>query len=237
MAITHGKSTKVYLNGYNLTGILNKASGDFKQDVFPTPVFGLDSRPKIYGNEDGEVKLEGWLDNAVATATVLPDAMQAAGGSHVAYMPDGGAFGASAHCAYGHAAEYGEPTDDAPNKITATIESTTGLELAKVLVPFEDMTVSENGASHDNGAATANGGAAFLQVFDYDGITSVDVKIQHSTNDSIWADLATFTQVTADRACERLLVAAGTTVHRYTRAVVTIAGVGSVEVFAAFGRK
>lgn len=237
MAITHGKVTRVYLNGFDMTGILNKAVGDFKQDIFPTPVFGMDSRPKIYGNEDGEVKLEGWLDNALDTATVLDDAMQAAAGSVVCYLPDGPDFGASAHCAMGHAAEYVESSDDAPNKVSASFESTTGLELTKVLVPLGAITTTTDGTTHDGAAASANGGVGFLQITDYTGLTSVTVKIQHSTDDSIWADLATFTAVTAANASERIEVAAGTTVHRYTRAVVTCAGAGSANVFAAFGRK
>jgi hypothetical protein len=75
----------------------------------------------------------------------------------------------------------------------------------------------------DNAAASTNGGAGYFHNFQLSAGT-VSVKLQHSTNNSTWSDLVTFTNVTvADtRVSERIAVAG--TINRYTRAVYTITG-------------
>ena len=61
-------------------------------------------------------------------------------------------------------------------------------------------------------------------------------KIQHSTDNSSWADLATFTTVTAVTS-QQVVVAAATTVNRYTRALATITGVGTMTYAVTFARR
>lgn len=97
---------------------------------------------------------------------------------------------------------------------------------------------SGNGAtssgSLDNSAASSNGGAGYLQVtaLTLGGYTSVTVKIQESSDNGAgdaWADLVTFTAVTAADVAERIAVAAGSTVERYLRVELTWNGSGSGE--------
>ncbi len=88
--------------------------------------------------------------------------------------------------------------------------------------------------SLDNSAASSNGGAGYLQVTDLTlgGYTSVTVKIQESSDNGAgdaWADLVTFTAVTAADVAERIAVAAGTTVERYLQVELTWNGSGSGE--------
>jgi hypothetical protein len=68
--------------------------------------------------------------------------------------------------------------------------------------------------------------------------TSV-VKIAHSADNSTFADLVTFTTVgIGATTSERSLVATGTTVNRYLRAVNTLAaGSGSITYQVSFARR
>lgn len=107
------------------------------------------------------------------------------------------------------------------------------------LLSHDAVGATANGAAVDGGAATSNGGIAHLHVTAASGTTpTLDVTIEHSVNgSSSWSTLATFTQVTTSTASERVVVAAGTSVRRYLRAVVTIAGTSpSYTVAVAFAR-
>lgn len=100
-------------------------------------------------------------------------------------------------------------------------------------------TGTTNGTSVDNGAASSNGGVAHLHVTAIVGAApSVTFKIQHSSNGSTWADLGSvFTVVTAATR-ERLTIAAGTTVNRFLRYVVTFGGTTSSVTFnISFARR
>jgi hypothetical protein len=90
--------------------------------------------------------------------------------------------------------------------------------LLDVGVSLSDLTaiaVDTNGTTVDSGASSANGGVAHLHVTAFTG-TSNSVIVEHSTNDSVWATLGTFTLVSGTTS-ERLVIAPGTTVNRYLR--------------------
>lgn len=96
-------------------------------------------------------------------------------------------------------------------------------------------TATANGTTVDRGvgSATTNGGVAVLHATAYATLTSVAIKIQHSTDGSTWADLTTFTTLTAAGA-ERKFLPPTTVVNRYVRAVTTAVGAGSVTFLVAF---
>ena len=98
------------------------------------------------------------------------------------------------------------------------------------------ITTDTDGTAVDNGASTANGGVAHLHTTAFSGLTSDSVIIEHSTNNSVWATLATFTSVTA-LGSERLVVAAGTTVNRYLRIRDDVTGTGSITRAVSFARR
>jgi len=90
-------------------------------------------------------------------------------------------------------------------------------------------TADGNGTAVDRGvgSATTGGGVGFLHVTAFSGLTSAALKVQHSTDNSVWADLITFTSVTAIGA-ERKFLVPGTTINRYVRVVTDVTGTGSV---------
>jgi hypothetical protein len=85
-------------------------------------------------------------------------------------------------------------------------------------------TGTGNGTAVDNLVSTNNGGVAHLHVTDIQGAApSVTIKIQASTNGSVWADLQTFTVVTTATK-ERIEIAASTLINRFLRVVHTFGG-------------
>jgi hypothetical protein len=88
------------------------------------------------------------------------------------------------------------------------------------------ITATANGTTVDNAAATSKGWTAQLNVIHAGGTTpTLDVVIEHSTDDSNWTTLATFAQVTTATGAQSLTSAAvTTTVNRYVRAKRTISG-------------
>lgn len=86
-------------------------------------------------------------------------------------------------------------------------------------------TTATNGTSIDEGAATAFGLVAYLQVFSFTG-TSVTVKLQESSDNGsadAFADVVggSFTAVAAAPATERIATATNLSVERYLRVVTT----------------
>ena len=97
-------------------------------------------------------------------------------------------------------------------------------------------TTATFGASLDNGAATAFGAQAYLQVTGFVG-ADVTVKVQHSADGALWADLIVFTQLTAAPATQRAVVSNVTAVNRFLRAAtVTSAGFTSATFAVAVNR-
>lgn len=88
-------------------------------------------------------------------------------------------------------------------------------------------TGNTEASSVDNAASSAAGAIGYLQVsaLALGGYTNVVVKVRHSADNVTFADLITFTAVTAAPAAERATVAG--TINRYTAASWAFGGAGS----------
>jgi hypothetical protein len=111
---------------------------------------------------------------------------------------------------------------------------TGALDEGVILAAHGPQTVDWTGTAVDNGASSANGGVGYLLVSAFSGLTGAIVTIQHSPDNSTWADLVTFTNVTAAPAKQRIEV--GGTVNRYLRANGDVTGTGSLTPFVGFAR-
>jgi hypothetical protein len=76
------------------------------------------------------------------------------------------------------------------------------------------------------------GGAGYQQVGAFTGFTGFVGKIRHSADDSTYADLITFTNVTAARQAER--ISTSSTVNRHLAFDGNVTGSGSLDIFAGF---
>lgn len=113
---------------------------------------------------------------------------------------------------------------------TVTVTSTTTFTVA---VDTSLSTGAGTGGSFVR-ASTVNGGVGFQQVSAFSGFTGYVGKIQDSADDSTYADLATFTNVTSGPTAESVTVTG--TVDRYLSLDGNIVGSGSITVFAGFAR-
>lgn len=114
----------------------------------------------------------------------------------------------------------------------ATLQADEMVDAGFVVHPLVAETATGNTASIDRGAGTANGGVAVLHATAYATLTNAAIKVQHSVDNAVWTDLATFTTITAAGA-QRLFLAPGTAVNRYVRASLTVSGAGSVTYLVA----
>ncbi len=125
------------------------------------------------------------------------------------------------------------------NKANCALVATGKLSEGIILQKWEAKTAdwnTEGADSFDSGASSALGGAAFLQVSALSGFTGFVGKIRHSADDVTYADLATFANVTAAPASERIAIATGVTINRYLAFDGNVTGSGSITVFGGFAR-
>jgi hypothetical protein len=122
---------------------------------------------------------------------------------------------------------------------SAEFQSTDAVEHGKILSSGSTVTTTGNGTGVDNGASTTNGGAGFLSVPVNTRNGNITVKIQHSADNSTFADLVTFAVVSGTTTTsEKIEVADGTTINRYLRVNYTVAGsTGSATPVVAFTRR
>jgi hypothetical protein len=154
--------------------------------------------------------------------------------------PDTRAIGKPAFLMYADAVRH---TLDMPvaDLVKVAIECTSQKWAVENGVSLHDLaaeTGTGNSASVDYGTPTTNGGVGVLHVPAIaGGAPSVVVKIQHSANNSTFADLLTFTTVTGPTK-QRIEVAAGTTINRWLREVHTFGGTTtSITHNVAFARR
>lgn len=111
-----------------------------------------------------------------------------------------------------------------------------GTDIGVLLHALGAETADSSSTGVDNAVSSSNGGVATLHVTAYATLTSIVVTVEHSTDNAIWATLATFTTATAITS-ERKLVAPGVTVNRYVRATWDVTGSGSATFAVAFARR
>lgn len=153
------------------------------------------------------------------------------------FLPAGTALSAECFMAESFLTEFA--TTAALTDVVAGSLSTTNTgpdDIGEVIAALAAITATGNGTSVDDGASSANGGVAHLHVTAFSGLTSNTVKIEHSSNNSTWATLGTFTAATGTTS-QRLTIAAGTTVNRYLRVVDTVVGSGSCTRLVSFSRR
>lgn len=226
MPFGHGKNTNVYINGYDLTAFLNSFEASGTADTAETTTFSKNSKTYVPGNKDATLQAEGFFDGgADAVDEVLSTALAASANANIVYFPQGDAAGKYGYGFSTIETSYAvQSTVDDACKIVLAAQSVVGLERVVSLHALGAEADSDwTGSVVDNGAVTTNGGSAYLQVIASTGI--IEVKVQHSADNLIWGDLASFTAVTG-RTSERVTFSG--TVNRYVRGTATIASGESI---------
>lgn len=250
MSFRAGKFSAVAVNNIDASPFLNSADFSTVLGTGETTHFGSQHKEFIPGLNDGTANLAGMYDwashtnlpaEAVSGDVILSNLIGLVTDFPVTMLFDGGWHaGRRAQIIIGKATNY---TPSSP---------VAGVVSAKVAIqmngrPNDGFCLSDSaplttttpylGASVDAGAAgaTTAGGTATVHVTGNTWTGTTSVKVQHSTDNSVWTDLITQVVPAATQAGYILPVAGA--VNRYIRANITpAAGSGAVSVVVAFAR-
>lgn len=245
----HGKGTSVLLDEFDLSSYFNSADVSHSVETAETTSFGATSKSYIVGLRDGTLSLSGmWAADTDGSDEELSAILGSATTPLVTAMYDSGTIGNRATLAKAHATSYSisSPVADIVT-ITADFNASTdgttnvtlGLAQGVQLTTGASIAFGSLGnlSSVDNAASSANGGMANLHVTaNTVGGGATTIKVQHSADDSTYADLITFSTVAASTVTTEQKAVSGT-VNRYLRATASTAGSsGSITFHLAFAR-
>jgi len=224
MSLTHGKSTKVFWGGFNITTFLNSVGLSGKADTAETSTFGLDSKAYIAGLIDATLSVGG-LYEPTATAgsdvTLLNAALGSAINIPISVYPQGDTLGLDGWGLSGFDTSLGITANlGAAVMIAGEAQSSVGAELLKSHHAHGAETAATNAASIDNAASSATGGVGYQHCTAFVG-TNITLAIQDSADNSTFVDRLVFTAITAANSKERKTLTALASVARYTRCAWT----------------
>jgi len=241
MGFVSGQNTKVLVGEENLSGFFRAFDVSAIMGLLDTTVFGDANKTFLTGLRDGTVSMEGYFDGAADGVDVeLQALLGQVAGEPLTLAPESMVVGKRIYLVSGKETRYSvSATVEGVVAIAADFQSDGGVGFGVSLHDVSAETASGNGTTHDNVAATTNGGSCHLHVT---AVTAVggdtfDVTIRHSTDNFAGDDtlLATFAQFTTTKTSERVVIAAGTTIKRYTRIVMVKGGAGSPSYTFAVG--
>lgn len=245
----HGKGSKILLDEFDLSAFFNSVDVAQSLETAETTGFGSTAKSYIPGLQDATLSLSGMFSQETdGSDEELQEILGSATTPLLTVILQAGTIGNTAIVAKAHETSYSisSPVGDVVS-ITADFNASTdatanlkyGLRNGKVLTTGNSIAFGSLGnlSSVDNSASSANGGVANLHVT-ANTITggATTIKVQHSTDNSSWADLITFSAVSASTVTTQQSVVTGT-VNRYLRATASTAGsAGAITFNVAFAR-
>jgi hypothetical protein len=251
MSFVHGSSTHALVNEVLVSGEVNGWSLGWNRQMSEVTTIGQPvgnaGSNFVPGLQSGTLGLRGpqQADPLTGLTAKIQQAIGVDNAFQCTALPDGFAIGKPAMFMVGDPTEYAvdaQVADAVGMTFTAQADESvemgyviaSGVGATTALVPYTADALT--GTAVDRGASpltpTTRGLAAAVHVTAYSGFTGVLVKVQHSPDNSAWADLASFTNITAVGR-EKISVPIGTTVNRYLRASVDVTGSGSVTLLVA----
>jgi hypothetical protein len=234
MTFAHSKDSRVFANERHVSAQLTGWSVRHARQYGEATTIVDTGAKFIPGIMSGGLGLSGLFDSAQFLESEAAAAMGAVdNGLLLTVCPYTTSLGARAMFC---------PTDPESYSVDAALAQTVTFSVDTVADALVDMgrvlhdhtaeTADGNGTSVDRTASSANGAGASLHLTAYSGLTNVVIKVQHSTNDSTWADLITF--ATATGVTSEFKTVTGT-VNRYVRATWDVTGTGSATFLVALG--
>lgn len=235
MPFVHSKNSRVLVNENHVSAHISGWSVAHQRSYGTVTSILDDGNKAVPGLLSGTISLNGMFDSATGLFTEANASAGVDNGALVTVLPDGFTIGKPALMSVTDIDNIEVPAS-VSETVTATVNATAddGVDMGVALHALTAESAGGNGTSVDNLASSANGGVANLHITSYSTLTNIVVKVQHSTDNSVWSDLITFTTATAVGA-ERRTVSG--TVNRYVRALWTVSGTGSATFVVAFARR
>jgi hypothetical protein len=239
MAYVSAQKARAAIGLLNASGYTESFNVAWESMVLDVSTLADAAKAFIVGQQSASAAFTMFLDTSAAANgqfDVLHD-WKSSTPSPVSFAPEG--FAATGLVVLVDAIETNATTSAAVAdvvKAAVAAISTGAIDVGVAIEDFRAVTADGNGASVNNGASTANGGVAHLHVTAFSGLTSDVILLEHSTDDSIFTTLGTFTTVTG-LTSQRLTIAAGTTVNQYLRLTDDVTGTGSITRSVSFARR
>jgi hypothetical protein len=234
----HGKRTVVLMNGTDMSPYLNEATQTQSIETAETTTFADDDKTYITGLGDGTISTSGLFDS---TAGASNDVLSGAIGQEdntFTVLPEGATKGARSVIANGQLTSYDvtSPVADVV-AISAEIQADGGLFTGFALNGLTSTGTSASLTSVNTGGSSSGGGLFNLHVTANTRDGAATVKVQHSADDATWADLVTFSSISASATDGESITSTGT-VNQYLRATHTLAGSsGSITYHVSAARR
>lgn len=236
MAFGHGKNTRILWREYELSGYSRETSVSYQSDVADATVFGASVKSYLPGQRDARATVSGLFHETPDDK--LSDYLASETDAPLTIGNQGFAIGKRVQMVNVHEVNY--QVQASVGDVVSWSAEFQGTEFARNGVSLHDpstaRSTSSNSTTVDQTASSSAGGLGFLHVITNSRDAVVDIDIEHSTNDSVWASLISFTQVPIATLTSEAIEVSGT-VNRYIRVAWALsAGTGSVYFGAAFAR-
>ena len=237
MAFIHGKGTAALYNEHDLSSYFNDGAASHSVETAETTVFGNDDKTYIVGLRDGTVSLSGMFDGSTdAVDDVLRQSLGTEDGGITTICYGGATAGNRASLAQVETTSYdiSMPVSDVV-AASAEFQVDGGLRHGFALVDLASLSADGQSTGVDY-TAGATGWTAHLHVTANTFTDVLDVKLQDSTDNAVWADLTggAFTQVAASTTTSEKISGAGA-YNRYVRIDYNFGtGTGAATILVAF---
>lgn len=237
MAFVHGTNGRILGDDLVLSGYLRSFEVGKEREMADVTVLTDTGHRFIPGLDNGTLSFEGLFDSTYAAGSI-DDEMFTDNAGTVAVVtaaPNGFAVGNRVESLEVRQTNYAisSPVGDAVS-LSASWTSEGAVDTGVSLRDLASASATADGTAVDNTAATTNGAVGALHVTANTRNGTTTVKLQHSVDNSVWVDLATFTVVGIGATTAERVSATGT-VNRYMRAVWTLAGATGSITFAVAG--
>lgn len=231
----------IFVNGFDLSGYLKSIEESAAQDTLDSTDFTTDgARSYVVGLNERTLTGEGFFaydatTDAFSVDKLFNDAISSSAERLISYCTQGAVTaGDIAVMMNAKQASYNVQETVGELLMTtfeakATSDANNARYARGVWIFSQTVTGAVNGTGYDN-AAGATGYMCHVHNTNSDGTATV--KVQHSTNNSTWADLIDFGAVASVGA--EHAKSTSTSVNRYVRAIVTAIGGTTNKVSVAF---
>ena len=194
MAKKSGLAQEFYIDGFDMSGDIGSiGTMSARMSPLEVPVLNKSGMVRIGGIKDGEISFNAWFNDASEASHDAVKGLPTADSIVLAVF--GGAVDDAAFGLVSKRTGYEQVRRaDGSLELTITCLATGGLSLEDMVMLSPGLVTHSSAGSNsskNDGASTADGLAAILQIVDIDSGTPT-VVIEDSPNDSTWATLISF---------------------------------------------
>lgn len=234
---THGTAARFYYGGFDMSGYAEQVEQQLSRSIAEYRPLNGTGVIRLPGHRDARITLTGGaLDTDVgANDAYVWARLQEDTGRVWAFAPSGDVVNRWCYCGQAVGENQQRVAGDDIVRLPVAVVSTYEIDRCAILRALAAGGTSP-GATHNGGAASDDGGAAYLICTAISGASAeLTVTIEDSANGTDWATLVAMTALTAAGSERKIVTGA---VRQYLRVSWTLTGTSpSATWFAAFGRR